>query len=130
MAQTTINKTVFEYDRLPAAEGVPLLLRLLKIAGPAGGLIEALLAGDEARRDALALSSIKQWLIEFDPAAVERFLFDVVAYSRMNGEKTVPGMLQTDEFLKVAQFCLKTEFGDFFGDGQGSAFIAPRQQRA
>lgn len=130
MADRKIGSTVYSYKRLPADEGLKLLLRFLKIAGPAGGLVEALLSSDEAKRDAVALSSVKDWLVEFDPDAVYQFLMDVTRNARANGEPFIPGIVETGEFLGVAQFCIETELGGFFGDGQASAFIKPRPAAA
>jgi hypothetical protein len=130
MAARKIGKSEYTYRRLPADEGLRMLLRFLKIAGPAGGVVEALLSGDEAKRDALALSSIKAWLTEFDPDQVYDFLMDLSRNVQADGLQLVPGVLETGEFLQVMQFAIETELSGFFADGQASAFIKPRPAAA
>lgn len=130
MAELKIGTTTYSYRRLPADEGVRMLLRFMRIAGPAGGLVEALMSGDERKRDALAMSSVKQWLTEFDPDQVYDFLMDIAKNVQADGLPLVPGVLETAEFLKVMQFAITTELGGFFDDTPASGFIKPRTPAA
>ncbi len=120
MAEKKISGRTVRYDRLPADEGLKMLLRVLKVLGPASGLIEAIAAEDEARRDMLALQAITSFTSEMDSDAVFSLIMDMVKHCHIDGDPAVPGIMDLQELLAVAMFALQTEFGHFFGEGAGS----------
>lgn len=132
-ASIKIGTNDFTYQRLPADQGLRALLRLLKIAGPARGVLEAFMSEDRERHAAMILDGVSSWLTLFDPDDVFEFLIDLVSNARMNGEplsrQLIP-MLDTVEVLQLAQFCITTEFGGFFEEGSEKSFIRPRQAKA
>lgn len=120
MAEKKINGRTVRYDRLPSDEGLKMLLRVLKVLGPASGLIEAIAAEDEARRDMLAMQAIASFTAEMDSDAVYALIIDMVRHCHVDGDQAVPGIMDLQELLSVAMFALQTEFGSFFADGAGS----------
>jgi hypothetical protein len=120
MAEKKINGRTVRYDRLPADEGLKMLLRVLKVLGPASGLIEAIAAEDEARRDMLALQAITSFTAEMDSDAVFSLIMDMVRHCHIDGSEAIPGIMDLQELLSVAMFALQTEFGSFFAEGAGS----------
>ena len=122
MAEKKIGKVIYRYDRMPAAEGFDMLLRLLKVAGPAAGLLAALMEQDERERDAKTAAALMTFLGSMDTEAVRSLVFDMVGHCRADGEPAVIGVkpFDTSELLQVAAFAIQTEFGPFFGDGPGA----------
>lgn len=120
MAEKKIGGRTVRYDRLPADQGLKMLLRVLKVLGPASGLIEAIAAEDEARRDMLAMQAIASFTAEMDSEAVFSLVMDMVRHCHIDGDQAVPGIMDLQELLSVAMFALQTEFGSFFADGAGS----------
>lgn len=120
MAEKKINGRTIRYDRLPADEGLKMLLRVLKVLGPAKGLIEAIAAEDEATRDALGMTAIVGFIEKMDEKAVYDLIIDMVGQCRIDGDLAVPGIMDLQELLAVAMFALQSEFGGFFADGAGS----------
>lgn len=126
MAEKMINGRTVRYVRLPADQGLAMLLRVLKVLGPASGLIEAIAAEDEAKRDVLALSSLMSFVQHMDDKAVFDLIIDMVKQCRIDGEAAVPGVMDLQELLSVAMFALQTEFGGFFAEGAGSVLLRTR----
>ncbi|WP_406858490.1 phage tail assembly chaperone [Alsobacter sp. KACC 23698] len=126
MAEKKIANRTYRYDRMPADQGLRMLLRLLKVLGPARGIIEAIAESDEAERDAKAMSAIGDFIGEMDSDAVYSIVMDMVKQVRVDGELAVPGVMDLQELLQVAMFALQTEFGSFFADGAGSALLKGR----
>lgn len=120
MAEKKIEGRTVRYDRLPADEGLKMLLRVLKVLGPASGLIEAIAAEDEAKRDMLALQAITSFTAEMDSEAVYSLIMDMVRHCHVDGAEAVPGVMDLKELLATAMFALQTEFGYFFAEGAGS----------
>lgn len=131
MAEKKINGVLYRYDRLPATEGIPLMLRLLKVIGPAKGILSAIIAeGGEEQRDAAALVGIADFMTTIDTDAVMSIISDVVRHCRADGEPAVLGVKPqgTKEALQVTMFALQTEFGSFFGEGL--ALVGLKEQMA
>lgn len=120
MAEKKIANRSVRYDRLPADEGLKMLLRVLKVLGPASGLIEAIATEDEAKRDMLALQAITSFTAEMDSDAVYSLIMDMVRHCHIDGSEAIPGIMELPELLQVAMFALQTEFGHFFAEGAGS----------
>lgn len=120
MAEKKINGRTVRYDRLPADEGLKMLLRVLKVLGPASGLIEAIAAEDDSQRDLLAMSAIASFVGQMDNDAVFTLIMDMVRHCHIDGDQAVPGIMDLQELLSVAMFALQAEFGSFFADGAGS----------
>ncbi|HEV7258932.1 MAG TPA: hypothetical protein VGN82_14220 [Bosea sp. (in: a-proteobacteria)] len=120
MAEKKIQGRTVRYDRLPADEGLKMLLRVLKVLGPASGLIEAIATEDEARRDMLAMQAIASFTADMDTDAVFSLVMDMVRHCHVDGDEAVPGVMDLQELLAIAMFALQTEFGHFFADGAGS----------
>lgn len=120
MAEKKINDRTVRYDRLPADEGLKMLLRVLKVLGPAKGIIEAIASEDPAQSDMLAMSAIASFTNEMDSDAVFSLIMDMVKHCHIDGDQAVPGIMDLKELLSVAMFALQTEFGHFFEDGAGS----------
>jgi hypothetical protein len=120
MAEKKINGRTVRYDRMPADQGLKMLLRVMKVLGPAKGIIEAIAAEDEKTRDALGMTAIVSFIEKMDEAAVYDLIIDMASECRVNGEPAVPGIMDLQELLSVAMFALQTEFGGFFADGAGS----------
>lgn len=123
MAEKKINGRTVRYDRLPADQGLKMLLRVLKVLGPAKGIIEAIASEDEAKSDMLAMSAIASFTSDMDSDAVFGLIMDMVRDCRVDGEPAVPGVMDLKELLAVAMFALQTEFGHFFEEGAGSALL-------
>jgi hypothetical protein len=126
MAEKKINGRTVRYDRLPADKGLKMLLRVLKVLGPAKGLLEAIAAEDPGQSDLLAMAAIASFIGEMDNDAVYTLIMDMVAECRVDGDLAVPGVMDLPELLSVAMFALQTEFGGFFADGAGSALLRAR----
>lgn len=123
MAEKKIAGRTVRYDRLPADQGLKMLLRVLKVLGPAKGFLEAIAAEDPAQSDMLAMAAIASFIGEMDSDEVFRLIMDMVSECRIDGSPAVPGVMDLQELLAVAMFALQTEFGSFFGDGAGSALL-------
>lgn len=120
MAEKKIAGRTVRYDRLPADEGLRMLLRVLKVLGPASGLIEAIATDDEAKRDLIAMQAIASFTNDMDTEAVYSLIMDMVRHCHIDGDQAVPGIMELKELLAVAMFALQTEFGSFFVEGAGS----------
>ena len=120
MAEKKIAGRTVRYDRLPADEGLRMLLRVLKVLGPASGLIEAIATEDEAKRDLIAMQAIAAFTVDMDTDAVFALIMDMVRHCHIDGDEAVPGIMELKELLAVAMFALQTEFGSFFVEGAGS----------
>lgn len=127
MAEKKINGRTVRYDRLPADEGLKMLLRVLKVLGPASGLIEAIAAEDEARRDMLAMQAIASFTTEMDSDAVYELIMDMVRHCTVDSAEAIPGVMDLQELLATAMFALQTEFGSFFAEGAGSVLQKARR---
>lgn len=128
MAEKKINDRTVRYDRLPADQGLKMLLRVLKVLGPAKGIIEAIASEDEAQSDMLAMSAIAAFTAEMNSDEVYGLIIDMVKHCHVDGTPAVPGIMDLKELLAVAMFALQTEFGSFFDDGAGS--VLQRMSRA
>jgi|GEM_PF-3944774 len=120
MAEKKIDGVVYRYDKLPATESIPLMLRLMKTIGTAKGIIAAIAAeGSDEERDAAALGAVGEFMTSIDPDEVMSIVNDVIRHCRADGEPAVLGVKPQylPEALKVLFFALQTEFGSFFGDG-------------
>lgn len=126
MAEKKIAGRTVRYDRLPADAGLKMLLRVLKVLGPADGLLEAIAEEDEARADVMALRAIVTFAKEMDNEAVYTLLIDMVKACRIDNEPAVPGIMDLNELIQVAMFALQTEFGGFFVEGAGSVLLKAR----
>ena len=124
MAEKKIGKVIYRYDRMSAAEGFDMLLRLLKVAGPAAGIISAMMDGDKSDQEAKISAALLAFLSRMDTDEVRSIVFDMVGMCRADGEPAVIGVkpFDTSELIQVAAFALHTEFGGFFDDGPGSLF--------
>jgi len=120
MAEKKIAGRTVRYDRLPADEGLKMLLRVLKVLGPARGIIEAIASENEAQSDMLAMQAIASFTSEMDSEAVFSLIMDMVKACHVDGTPAVPGIMDLKELLSVAMFALQTEFGGFFDEGVGS----------
>lgn len=121
MAEKKIDGVVYRYDRLPASESLPLLLRILKLLGPAEAIFAA-----SVEDDAEIIQAISRFLKDMDEKAIQSFITEMVQHCRADGEPCVVGVKPQylDECLKVALFALQTEFRDFFGGSQASGDLA------
>ena len=77
MAEKKINGRTVRYDRLPADEGLMMLLRVVKVLGPAKGIIEAIAAEDETQSDLLAMAAIASFAETMDSDAVFRLIMEI-----------------------------------------------------
>lgn len=125
-AERKIGERTFRYERMSADQGLKMLLRLMKVLGPAKGLIEAIAAEDEASRDALGMVAMVEFIENMDQAAVYDLIIDMASRCDVNDpqqqhwDKALPGVLELNELIQVAMFALQSEFGSFFADGAGS----------
>lgn len=120
MAEKKIAGRTVRYDRMPADQGLKMLLRLMKVLGPAAGLIEAIASDEVEAQDAVVLATITKFLGAMDNEAVYSIIIDMVKQCRVDGAEAIPGVMDLNELLQVAMFALQTEFASFFADGAGS----------
>ncbi|MEP9376206.1 phage tail assembly chaperone [Aquabacter sp. CN5-332] len=134
MAEKKINGVTYRYDRLPADQGFPLLLRVLKMLGSAKGAAAVLTDANlslasiaAAAANPAIVGSALEFLGDMDTTEVYALVEEMVSNCRADGEPAVIGVKPSDtaEMLQVAFFAFQTEFGGFFGDGTGSGGKKP-----
>lgn len=111
MAEREINGTLFTCEMLPAEQGLDLLMRFMRVAGPAAGVLEAAIR-DGANVD--VLRELAGFMARADSEAVGKLVLDLAKVCKRDGEPAQAANLA--ELLKLAAFALEAQFGDFFGE--------------
>jgi len=120
MAEKKINGRTVRYDRLPADQGLKMLLRVLKVLGPLKGVIEMIAADEDTSNDFLPLAAIGTFSEAMDSDEVYRLVMDMVKHCHVDGTPAVPGIMDLMELLEVAFFAFRTEYSAFFDEGAES----------
>lgn len=128
MAEKVIQGRTVRYERLPGDQAVRLLLRVLKVLGPAGGLLGSVFGSEGANADTAA--SAGAFLAAMDDKAVYGIIEEVVAACRIDGTQATIGVMDLDEILAVAQFALRAEFSGFFSDAGAAVLLLLQRQAA
>lgn len=131
MAECVIEGRTYRYDRAKGDDAVRLALRALKLIGPAEALVAAIIDEDE-EAEPVALVALVD---DLDAPGLADLMKWLVSNTRENGrpiEETY-GVMERDEFVAVALFAMRVEFGGFFRAGVGATvqrargmLLAPR----
>lgn len=130
MAEKKINGVTYRYDRLPADQGFPLMLRVLRLVGSAKGIAGVLSDSNlslkgiaSAAANPALIGSALEFLGTMDTHEVNDLVQEMVGNCRADGEPCIIGVKPADtgEMLQVALFAFQTEFGGFFGEGSASS---------
>lgn len=115
-SEREINGTTFTCDELPAEQGLSLLVRFMRVAGPAAGVLEA------AIRDGMnsdVLRELAGFMARADATEVEKLIIDLAGLCRRDEEAAKPANL--GEMLSLAEFALEAQFQSFFAAGRARA---------
>jgi len=112
------NSVTYKYDRMPAAECMGYLTRLLKIIGNASSLINLWFGGEKENSSEKSAERIAEAMRMMDDKEVSSFLLEMAEKCTVNGQPAVVGHTPYDieETLQVAFFTIRAEFGNFFTD--------------
>jgi hypothetical protein len=118
VAERVIEGRTYRYDRAKGEDAVRLALRALKLIGPAEDLVAAIIAENEDAEPAALVSLVEA----MDAGALADLLKWFVSNTRENGRliEDTHGVMERDEFVAVALFAMRVEFGGFFRDGVGA----------
>jgi hypothetical protein len=128
MAEKKWKNRTFSFQRLPADESVRFLARLVKVFGPAAGVMRAIAEPDETKRDELFMSAVGEFITKMDDKAVSDLVIEAASMCRVDGAQAIPGVMDLDEMFQAAFFVLQTEYGSFLAGNAGS-FMTPQRPR-
>ena len=111
MDSHTINGTLFTCEMLPAEQGLDLLMRFMRVAGPAAGVLEAAIR-DGANAD--VLRELAGFMARADVDEVRKLVLELAKLCKRDGEPAQASNL--GELLKLAAFALEVQFADFFDE--------------
>lgn len=111
MDSRTINGTLFTCEMLPAEQGLDLLMRFMRVAGPAAGVLEAAIR-DGANAD--VLRELAGFMARADVDEVRKLVLELAKLCKRDGEPAQAANL--GELLKLAAFALEAQFADFFDE--------------
>lgn len=126
MAEKKINGRTVRYDRMPADQGLDMLLRVVQVLGAADDVAAVLFSG-EVDTDAATIAAIAKFCRTMDRREIYGILIEMAGHCRIDGEAVVVGVLDLDELIQVAIFALRSEFGGFFTGGAGAVLQKARQ---
>jgi len=118
VAERVIEGRTYRYDRAKGEEAVRLALRALKLIGPAEDLVAAIIDEDEEAEPA-ALVTLVEAMDVGDLADLMKWFVSNTSENGRPIEDTY-GVMERDEFVAVALFAMRVEFGGFFRDGVGA----------
>lgn len=118
MAEQVISGRTYRYDRSTGEDSVRLALRALKLVGPAEDLVAAIVDEDEDAEPAALVALVDA----MDEGALADLMKWFISNTREDGRpiENTYGVLERDEFVAVALFAMRVEFGGFFRDGVGA----------
>lgn len=118
MAERVIDGRTYRYDRATGEDAVRLALRALKLIGPAEDLAAAIVDDDEAAEPAALIALVDA----MDEGGLADLMKWFVSNTRENGRpiENTHSVMERDEFVAVALFAMRAEFGQFFRDGVGA----------
>lgn len=125
MPEKLIAGRTVRYDRLPGDKAVRLLLRVLKVMGPAGGLLGTVMSGEAGADTAVPAGA---FLAQMDDGAIFQIIMDVAKSVRVDNIPADPGVMEMEELIEVAQFALVSEFGGFFRDAGAAVLLVLAKQ--
>lgn len=111
MAERKIQGRTVRFDRLPADQGVRMLLRFLKVMGPVHGTLRVI-QEREAQPELGAYDGILATVAaRIDETEIASMLGDLAKECMIDGMEAIPGMMTTEELVEVALFAAQVEFG-------------------
>ena len=107
-----IGSHVYRCDKMPAAEGLAMLLRVTKFFRAAPAMLESVVKNTEEGKSAFLVLCLSG---DIDPAETQKLLTDLVESCTTGSDPCVVGVKPAtmDEMIPVAWFALEVNFKDF-----------------
>lgn len=118
MAEREIGGVVYTCEPLPAEQGLSLLMRFMRIAGPAAGILETAIR-DGANLE--VLHALAGFMSRADTVEVEKLILELARLCRDGGEQAKAPNLGA--LLRLAAFALEAQFADFFDESLAGAIL-------
>lgn len=111
-SERKIGGHVYRCEKLPATEGLPLLLRVTKFFAAAPAMLLSIVSNAEDAPSAFLLTCMGG---EVDPAEVQALLQDLAQACTTGGEPCVVGVKpqSIEDLVAVAWFALEVNFKTF-----------------
>lgn len=119
MAEKKFGQDTYKCEKVDATQGLRLLLRTIKLLGPASGIIGSLAEKDKGRSDAIALEALAEFFTKLDVDEAVAFVSELIGLCQCNREPAVFGVTPQylEEALPIAFWVLEVQFKDFLSGG-------------
>ena len=118
MAVREIGGVTYTCEPLPAEQGLSLLMRFMRIAGPAAGILETAIR-DGA--DLEVLHALAGFMARADTAEVEKLILELSRLCKVDNEQAKAPNLGA--LLRLAAFALEAQFADFFDESLAGVLL-------
>ena len=122
MAEKKIGGVTYRCEKVAANIGLPLLLRTMKVLGPATGAL-ALISGKGPKDENASLSVMAEMVGRIDDEAALSLVQELVELCTVDGRPAVYGVNPQDigETLELALWVAEVQFRDFLGASGAAA---------
>lgn len=130
MPEKKIQGVTYRCEKVAANIGLPLLLRTMKVLGPAAGAL-ALISGKGPKDENASLSVMAEMVGRIDDEAALSLVQELVELCTVDGRPAVYGVNPQDigETLELALWVAEVQFRDFLGGGGAAAPVKRLAER-